>query len=376
MFNFQDPHCDFKALETLDPSLIQLEEVRKPEMTASNPCPRNALVTGATGFTGAHLVAHLAKSDDWKKVFVLIREDNPLMATQRLKTAWDQWRINVSPEAFHKVEVYNWEPMKHRMGLSPQLFSTLTWHTDVIYHMANSVDFDKDYKHVRASTSLLMLQLLDLASEGLQSQLHHIGTIADRVMNTVRHKERRIEWTSGHFQAKWVVDKMLQRAREDFDICAVNYRAPHVTGSTDIAADPGLAYPFWRMAVACARAGLIWDGYFPQAVPVDLLCLCLDMNARRKDPLPVVTPTMLPLHTGRVAETLNCELVDAEEFFRHVAPHTDRQACLREVTYRDIEVASTDHGDLDRFISVDAVPDAAEMFRRGFRQEEIQKLLQ
>jgi len=376
MFKFQDSDADFKALTTLDASLIQLVDTGENKLTGKPRAPRIALVTGANGFVGSHLTAHLAGSDRWDKVFALVRDETNFAASHKLKDSWTKWKVNAPSNTRHKVETYTWDPMSPRLGMSEQQFSTLAWHSDVVFHLAGATAYDKNYKHMRAGTSLLMLQLLDFCRTGQPKQLHHIGSIADRIMSSVKHKERNIPWTSGYFQAKWVVDKMLTVAREQLDIPTTNYRAPYITGPTTHAMDPQRHYSFWQMAIALASAGLIWDGYFLQAVPVDLLCQCLAMNAQRSTPLPVVTPTMLPLHTSRIMGTLGCDLIDHEEFFDHVAPHMPAATGLPGARYRDVEVASTGQGDLDRFIAIDKIPDAAEMFKRGFRQQKIQKAVQ
>ncbi len=58
---------------------------------------------------------------------------------------------------------------------------------------------------------------------------------------------------------KWVNTEIIRQAATRFGFAATAYHAPYVVGSTESNRDPMLAYSFWKLAVECARANLIWD---------------------------------------------------------------------------------------------------------------------
>jgi len=84
------------------------------------------LLTGATGFLGAHVLVDLLQRTS-AKVICLIRDkqDSVTAAEQTLRDALAKWRISSPPDAHKRIQVIVGDlNVPHQFGLSNE-----TWHT-------------------------------------------------------------------------------------------------------------------------------------------------------------------------------------------------------------------------------------------------------
>ncbi|MFG1665504.1 thioester reductase domain-containing protein [Streptomyces sp. Y7] len=193
---------------------------RLPFVGSPEPLPpRRILLTGATGFLGSHMLLDLLRHSD-AHVHCLVRAADEEAALTRLGEALKSYALPWSSEVRRRVTVLPGDIRQPRLGLSDDVWNTLTHELDSVVSVAAAVDFLRGYQSLRTSNVLGALTLAELAATGRPKPLHHISSIA--VFNEVgissmgeddllAHVDRLI---AGYDQTKWAAEVALRRARD------------------------------------------------------------------------------------------------------------------------------------------------------------------
>ncbi|WTW99114.1 amino acid adenylation domain-containing protein [Streptomycetaceae bacterium NBC_01309] len=136
---------------------------------------RRILLTGATGFVGAHLLARLAATTD-VDVVCLVRGPEPL---SRLAGALATWGLDPRlPEA--RIRAVSGDLALPDLGLAPGDREALTrgpGRVDAVVHAAAGVSLLRGESSLRAVNVDAIIRLLELASES-RAFFHHISTLS------------------------------------------------------------------------------------------------------------------------------------------------------------------------------------------------------
>ncbi|WP_329361315.1 thioester reductase domain-containing protein [Streptomyces sp. NBC_01483] len=181
--------------------------------------PRRILLTGATGFLGSHILLDLLRHSD-AHVYCLVRAADEEAAVERLGEALKSYELPWSSEVRRRVTVLPGDIRRPQLGLSDELWTTLTHELDSVVGVAAAVDFLRGYQSLRQSNVIGSLTLAELAATGRPKPLHHISSIA--VFNEVgitamgeddplAHVDRLV---AGYDQTKWAAEVALRRARD------------------------------------------------------------------------------------------------------------------------------------------------------------------
>ncbi|MCX4615964.1 thioester reductase domain-containing protein [Streptomyces mirabilis] len=181
--------------------------------------PRRILLTGATGFLGSHMLLDLLRHSD-AHVYCLVRAADEEAALGRIGEALTRYELPWSSEVRRRVTVLPGDIRRPHLGLSDELWTTLTHELDSVVGVAAAVDFLRGYQSLRQSNVVGSLTLAELAATGRPKPLHHISSIA--VFNEVgitamgeddplAHVDRLV---AGYDQTKWAAEVALRRARD------------------------------------------------------------------------------------------------------------------------------------------------------------------
>ncbi|MFD5842878.1 thioester reductase domain-containing protein [Streptomyces chartreusis] len=193
---------------------------RLPFVASPEPLPPSRiLLTGATGFLGSHMLLDLLRHSD-AHVYCLVRAADEEAALARLGDALKSYALPWSSEVRRRVTVLPGDIRRPHLGLSDEVWNTLTHELDSVVSVAAAVDFLRGYQSLRTSNVLGALTLAELAATGRAKPLHHISSIA--VFNEVgipsmgeddslAHIDRLI---AGYDQTKWAAEVALRRARD------------------------------------------------------------------------------------------------------------------------------------------------------------------
>ena len=154
-----------------------------PFDTRPAAAPRNApptgrvLLTGATGFLGAHLLGTLLAETD-AEVLCLVR-DRGSDGESRRRVRRNLERYRLWDHTFDsRVHTVTGDLSQPALGLAPDVRATLESAVDAIYHAAADVNWVAPYGALRAANVVATRELLRLACHGRPKAFHFISSLS------------------------------------------------------------------------------------------------------------------------------------------------------------------------------------------------------
>ncbi|MGK3993744.1 myxochelin non-ribosomal peptide synthetase MxcG [Sorangium sp. So ce1024] len=211
-------------------------DVVPPSIAPAGPRrrPRQVVLTGASGFVGAHLLHELLARTE-ARVVCLVRAEGEAHAAERLRRALSGQRLPLAGfEA--RVLAVPADLALPRLGLSAERFHQLAAECDAIYHNAAVVSVMRDYRSLRAANVLGTREVLRLAAAGRPKPVHHVSTLAVAPPLSLSPEVAEAfvpphaGLRDGYQQSKWVAERLVQQAGERGLPVAV-YRLGRVVGA-------------------------------------------------------------------------------------------------------------------------------------------------
>jgi uncharacterized protein YbjT (DUF2867 family) len=166
------PLAERMALDAqLDPGLA-------PASAPAAPLePRRVLLTGVTGFVGAHLLFELLRRTD-ATVVCLIRARDVEHGWERLRVAIERVELPWSRALRRRVEILPGDLASARLGLEADTWRREAEELDAIFHCGAIVNFAQPYALLRATNVEGMRALIELACAERPTPLHHVSSVA------------------------------------------------------------------------------------------------------------------------------------------------------------------------------------------------------
>ncbi|MED5018398.1 amino acid adenylation domain-containing protein [Paenibacillus chibensis] len=138
---------------------------------------QDVLLTGATGYLGAHLLYEAVTAKDWN-VHAIVRAGSDAEAKERLcrKCAYyfgDDW----FEAAQSRIHVHAGDITKDNLGLEDERYRELVLRVDAVFHAAANVKHYGSYADFELQNVQATQNLLDFAAEGKLKHMHHISTL-------------------------------------------------------------------------------------------------------------------------------------------------------------------------------------------------------
>lgn len=186
-------------------------------MSYTNP-PKSILLTGVTGFLGAHLLNDLYHLTD-AKIYCLLRCDNDDL-NKRMDGTLNNYKINLPNKK--RVIPLKGDLSLPNLGLDPTLFLKLADEIDLIYHNGAAVHHLYNYDLLRAANVLSTHEIIKFASLSKVKPIHYISTLS-AASNHLDEQNAIIESliplniassppSDGYSQTKWVAEQLLSNA--------------------------------------------------------------------------------------------------------------------------------------------------------------------
>lgn len=273
--------------------------------------PALILLTGATGFVGAFLLAALLRQTT-ATVHCLVRAANDAAAEQRLHTALTRFGLVNDP---HRVVAVPADLSLPSLGVASHRLERLAVQADTIVHCGASVTAMRGYRHLRATNVHGTRELLRLAAECDIRVFHYISSASAAQPGD-----------TGYGLSKWAAERLvIAAARRGLTVSV--YRLPRVLG----ASDSGI----WNESDTMARMirGSIILGAFPALgtrldevwVPVDTVSEIISGFVRRsREPAGLSTLTGTPVKYADVLAWIrsfgyNFTILPAADWMRSMA---------------------------------------------------------
>ncbi|MGM9514507.1 thioester reductase domain-containing protein [Roseateles sp. DB2] len=318
---------DLPAEAVLDAAITPAAPPRQGE-------PREVLLTGATGFLGAHLLAELLASTE-ARVHCLVRARDAASGHQRLVEAlqthglWD-------PRHAARIVALPGDLGAPNLGLTPTLHAQMAAQLDAIYHNGAMVNFVYPYAMLKAANVDATADILRLACADHAKPVHYISTVG--VLN------RRAETIGedldlpfhdllqgGYEQSKWVAEQLVAQAgRRGLPVCI--YRPSRIVGHS-VTGRMNTDDLFSRLI-----KGIAVFGKAPRDVGFDNI-LPVDLAARL-----IVEASRHPAAPGHAVHVLNpvwnsldevVDLIEARGFALERLPYEDWLAQLSDHVRQD-----------------------------------------
>ncbi|MCF1594999.1 non-ribosomal peptide synthetase [Streptomyces muensis] len=184
--------------------------------------PREILLTGATGFVGAFLLAELLERTS-ARVHCLVRARTDAEAGERLTGALRRYGIDLGPTPDDpRLNVVLGDLAAEGLGLAPAHWARLRERVDTIVHSGAHVHHLSPYTLLKPANVEGTRTLLRLAAEGRPKAFHHLSTLGvfgpgqgsrlvteDSPTDGEKHP-----FGNGYAASKWVADRLVERAFE------------------------------------------------------------------------------------------------------------------------------------------------------------------
>ncbi|WP_301102793.1 thioester reductase domain-containing protein [Propionivibrio sp.] len=207
-----------------------------PRAAAPAPAVQAILLTGATGFLGAHVLTALLQETE-AVVFCLTRPSSAGDGRARIRKALAGY--DIGDAAFDsRLRIVDGDLQEPALGLSAQAFDDLGREIDAIYHCAAAVNWTFSYAGLRDTNVLATRELLRLACTHKRKAFHFVSS-AGVCFSTAGPREIGEEDDMlpfldgihlGYAQSKCVAETLVRRASER-GLPAAIYRPTLLTGA-------------------------------------------------------------------------------------------------------------------------------------------------
>ncbi len=180
--------------------------------------PLEILLTGSTGFFGAHLLSELLAATT-ARVWCLVRARDASHAMTRIVEAAARYELAGLPG--DRVVPLPGDLASPRLGLSPVQFRELARSADIIYHAGSAVNFIYPYEELRAANVTGTREVIRLAAEARGIPVHYVSTTAVLAGLGVMGVRQVTEETPlahadrlgvGYVETKFVAEELLRNA--------------------------------------------------------------------------------------------------------------------------------------------------------------------
>lgn len=145
-------------------------EIRPASAPGPTAPPQHVLMTGATGFLGAHTLAELLQKTE-ARVTCLVRGGDRARVVEALASRG-------LDGAEERIEVLSGDLERPRLGLDPFTWARLAEAVDAVLHLAAKVDWVSPYAALRPSNAGGTRELLRLACEHRPKAFHFCSSIS------------------------------------------------------------------------------------------------------------------------------------------------------------------------------------------------------
>ncbi|MBB5958032.1 amino acid adenylation domain-containing protein/thioester reductase-like protein [Saccharothrix tamanrassetensis] len=250
------PSVEQMRLDAVPPADI---EARFPLRTGT---PERVLLTGATGFLGAHLLGELLTRTD-AEVHCLVRAETPAVAAARIRANLRRAHLDVPEEQLARVVPIIGDLSKPLLGLTEREFDGLAESMDAVYHNGAVMNFVLTYEWMMPPHVGSTIDVLRLATRYATKPLHLMSTLGvflgatydKQLITEADRAEDPTGLDTGYHTTKWVADMMGVLAR-DRGVPVSVHRIAAIVGDVRTGTAKTESY-LSRQIATCAHTGAV-----------------------------------------------------------------------------------------------------------------------
>ncbi|MEY9966812.1 amino acid adenylation domain-containing protein/thioester reductase-like protein [Streptacidiphilus sp. MAP12-16] len=199
--------------------------------------PTDILLTGATGFCGAHLIDALLKQTTGR-IHCLVRASDSDQAWERIRAVYQRYLLR--DLATSRINPIVGDLSEPNLGLPPGTFESLGSTIDTIYHLGGQVNFIYPYHDLRGANVEGTREIIRLAASraipvhytSSMAVFSGFGPAGVREVTEDTPLAFADYLSVGYVESKWVSEILLQKAFGEGLPIAI-YRLNDVTGSSE-----------------------------------------------------------------------------------------------------------------------------------------------
>jgi len=252
---------DLAAEARLDPAIVASDEQRAAFEAQSEAVARNSVfLTGATGFLGAFILAHLLSSHPTRQVHCLVRGATRDAGMQRLKANLEAHHLWCDAHAA-RVHAVVGDLAKPRFGLTDEEFTALAGRVGSVIHNGALVHWVYPYQKLKGPNVGGTLEALRLACTGPLKPVHFVSSTS--VFDTAHYVDKNtpvledddlaggLQLRVGYGQSKWVSERLVIEARSR-GIPTTIIRPGYITGDS-LSGVTNTDDFIWRLVAGCIQ---------------------------------------------------------------------------------------------------------------------------
>jgi len=300
----EHPILDLKAETALDQAIY-------PQTVGKFiPEPKAILLTGATGFLGAFLLAELLQQTT-ADIYCLVRSDKIEDSHTKLQTILESYKVWNEVWSSRIIPIVG-DLSKPLLGLEIEKFQQLASTIDVIYHNGAWVHHIYPYSILKAANVLGTQEALRLASLVKTKPVHFIsssGVVAAKIESGVKLvleqdslNENELP-SNGYCQTKWVAEKLVQTAAERGIPISI-YRPSRISGHSQTGVFNSNDF-LYKLIIGCVQLGSAPDiDIRDNIVPVDYVSKAIVHLSKQEESIGKTFHLVHPqtLHTNTLIE--------------------------------------------------------------------------
>lgn len=248
---------DETSLPASSPTIIPNPPINTRATNTTVP-PRIAVLTGATGFLGRHLLTFLLRQPSIIRIHCIAVRNAPSSSS--------------SPFSDPRVRIYKGNLASPHLGLNPADALSIFAEADVVIHNGADVSFLKTYATLRLTNVQSTRELAQLAaprripvhfvSSASVAQLTGQDEVGESSVAAWPPPADARELTGGYTAAKWASEVFLEKAAQEWEIPVTIHRPSSITGEGAGDLDlMGNLFKYVEDMEAVPESG-VWKGYF------------------------------------------------------------------------------------------------------------------
>jgi thioester reductase-like protein len=235
-----DNQRGIKPEELLAEAVLPEDVVPEAGAIPAHPGPYQAiLLTGGTGYTGAFLLRELLDRSN-ASIYVIARAEDDAAAAARVRQNLQEYGLARDGDERRICGIAG-DMSRPYLGLSRKTYVELAARAEIIVHNAADSSWTVPYGRIKVVNVLGGLEVLRLACRARIKPVHFMCSIA--VYSGVPGEQQALEAelaspdhvVGGYRQSKWVIDKLMNRARER-GVPTYVYRVGAITGASSTGA--------------------------------------------------------------------------------------------------------------------------------------------
>ncbi|MFT7463421.1 MAG: myxalamid-type nonribosomal peptide synthetase MxaA, partial [Pseudohongiellaceae bacterium] len=211
---------DAPLLEEIDLfAEVQLDSCVQPGQRRAAQPAAEVLLTGATGFLGAHLLIDLLQHTE-ARVHCLVRAADATLAAQRITRNLRSYELAVSPDQSARIVALPGDLAAEHLGLDTVSYEGLASSLDLVLHNGAAVDFLQGYRALEGTNVQGTKSVLQLCARA-GAAVHFVSTLG--VLTSPNLAQRQslnedlpmadlVDVEGGYEQTKWVAEMLVHEA--------------------------------------------------------------------------------------------------------------------------------------------------------------------